>query len=230
LKSLSQLDRDGLADTLTYLHTDHLDTPRLATDPTGTAVWRWDGGAFGETVPNNDPDGDGNLTTVNLRYPGQYFDQETGLHYNWNRYYDPKMGRYITSDPIGLQGGLNTYAYVENNPLRRIGPDGLLGRYGVPPGWRSGNAGSGPCGAQGGFQFPQFSFGSACIRHDECYGTCNANKTWCDFQFQWNSTNSCSAGDWQCRVLSNTYFTALLHGGHGAFRRAQEEACRGCKK
>jgi RHS repeat-associated protein len=74
--------------------------------------WRWDGGAFGETVPNNDPDGDGTLTTVNLRYPGQYFDSETGLHYNWNRYYDPKIGRYITSDPIGLGGGMNTYLYA----------------------------------------------------------------------------------------------------------------------
>jgi RHS repeat-associated protein len=57
---------------------------------------------------------------VNLRYPGQYYDAETGLHYNWHRYYDPRIGRYITSDPIGLRGGLNTYAYTNNNPLRYI--------------------------------------------------------------------------------------------------------------
>ncbi|NOX26890.1 MAG: RHS repeat-associated core domain-containing protein [Gammaproteobacteria bacterium] len=57
--------------------------------------------------------------------PGQYFDQETNLHYNHHRYYDPELGRYITSDPIGLMAGLNTYSYVEQNPLYYYDPDGL---------------------------------------------------------------------------------------------------------
>lgn len=73
---------------------------------------------FGETAPTG-------TATVNLRYAGMYADGETGLHYNWNRYYDPRIGRYISSDPIGLAGGLNTYSYVRNNPLRYIDPWGL---------------------------------------------------------------------------------------------------------
>jgi RHS repeat-associated protein len=131
-------------EALRYLHTDHLGTPRLATDAAQQVLWRWDGNAFGDSAPNQDPDGDGTLTTVNLRYPGQYFDGETGLHYNWNRYYDPKTGRYITSDPMSVgahvqkwmaslgKGSidsppleLNSYAYVVNNPLRWIDPTGL---------------------------------------------------------------------------------------------------------
>ncbi|HID48987.1 MAG TPA: RHS repeat-associated core domain-containing protein, partial [Chromatiales bacterium] len=67
--------------------------------------------------------------SLNVRFPGQYYDEETGLHYNYFRYYDPSTGRYITSDPLGLQGGLNTYAYVENNPLNFIDPTGLCKDY-----------------------------------------------------------------------------------------------------
>ncbi|MBK6583936.1 MAG: RHS repeat-associated core domain-containing protein [Gammaproteobacteria bacterium] len=119
------------------IHTDHLGTPMRLTDTTGTVVWALDStpfdaihGAFG--LPNEDVDLNGISITYNARFPGQYFDAETGLNYNYFRDYDPGTGRYIESDPIGLEGGLNTYAYAGSNPLVYIDPDGLL--FGIPAG------------------------------------------------------------------------------------------------
>jgi len=64
--------------------------------------------------------------TLNLRLPGQYFDRETGLHYNRARYYDPALGQYLSPDPLGTPDGPNPYAYVAFNPLRYVDPDGLI--------------------------------------------------------------------------------------------------------
>ncbi|MDG4552135.1 MAG: RHS repeat-associated core domain-containing protein [Candidatus Contendobacter sp.] len=91
------------------VHADHLGTPRAVTDPIRQVdLWRWSltGSAFGEHPPQSDPDGDGQAFTLNLRFPGQYYDAESGLHYNYFRDYDPQTGRYIQSDPIGLERGL----------------------------------------------------------------------------------------------------------------------------
>ncbi|MCB1866782.1 MAG: RHS domain-containing protein [Chromatiales bacterium] len=102
-----------------FYHTDHLGTPQQLTDLANEIVWQGRATAFGETSE----------TIVNfaqpLRFAGQYEDQETGRYYNYARYYDPQVGRYITSDPIGLEGGINTYSYVVNNPITRYDPDGL---------------------------------------------------------------------------------------------------------
>ncbi len=109
-----------------FVHADHLNSPRLIVDQTNTPVWRWENNqAFGDNLADNDPDGDGTDFVYDLRFAGQYFDSETRLHYNYFRSYDPETGRYISSDPIGLAGGLNTYGYVGGNPLSLIDPLGL---------------------------------------------------------------------------------------------------------
>lgn len=104
---------------LYYFLNDHLGTPQLLVTASGTPAWQAAYLPFGQAQVS--------LATVenNLRFSGQYFDGETGLHYNWHRFYDPSTGRYISADPIGLEGGLNLYAYVENNSINWVDPWGL---------------------------------------------------------------------------------------------------------
>ena len=109
-----------------YLYPDHLNTPRVITDTSNTVVWRWDSDPFGTNAANEDPDGDGRKFVYNPRFPGQYFDRETGLHYNYFRSsYDPGTGRYGEADPIGIAGGLNVYGYANQNPMSFTDPTGL---------------------------------------------------------------------------------------------------------
>jgi RHS repeat-associated protein len=109
------------------IHTDHLNTPSVITDSNGNPVWRWDSAPFGETLPDENPQKTGSTRNFvfNLRFAGQYFDRETNLHYNYFRDYDPQTRRYIQSDPIGLYGGINTYAYSLQNPKSYVDPLGL---------------------------------------------------------------------------------------------------------
>lgn len=107
-----------------FVHTDHLGTPRLVVNKNGQRRWRWLADPFGTAAPETNPDGVGNFVQ-NLRYPGQYWDAESGFFYNGHRYYDPSLGAYIQSDPVGLRGGLNAYAYVGSNPLTFVDPLGL---------------------------------------------------------------------------------------------------------
>ncbi|WP_205904171.1 RHS repeat-associated core domain-containing protein, partial [Pseudomonas viridiflava] len=117
---LARIDqREGEAEnTLYYFHTDQIGTPLEMTDIDGQIVWQATYKAWGslEALTVNEVE-------QNLRFQGQYFDEETGLHYNTFRYYDPEVGRSITQDPIGLLGSVNLYSYA-SSPNNWIDPLG----------------------------------------------------------------------------------------------------------
>jgi RHS repeat-associated protein len=105
--------------SLYFVHTDHLDRPIMMTDANKAIVWQADYNPFG---------GVNSITgsaTNNLRFPGQYFLMEDGLHYNWYRHYDPTIGRYIQPDPLGFINGPSLYTYVRNDPIGFYDPYGL---------------------------------------------------------------------------------------------------------
>ena len=107
--------------TYHYLHTDHLYTPILATNKEGSITWKAVQEAFGAMSALNQ-----SRIIMNLRFPGQYYDAETGTHYNFHRDYKPNAGRYVQSDPIGLEGGINLFSYAKNNSLINTDSLGLL--------------------------------------------------------------------------------------------------------
>jgi RHS repeat-associated protein len=114
--------------TFEYIYTDQLGAPRAVTSSAGTTIWTWDfdRNPFGEASPADDPDGNGAGFTQPLRFPGQYFDSETSLHFNAFRDYEPSTGRYIENDPLGIRGGVTPYNYVLANPTKYIDLFGLV--------------------------------------------------------------------------------------------------------
>ena len=109
------------AGDLQWVLSDQIGQAQKLLDASAAVIWDRIATPFGEThavitgLEGDEP----------TRFPGQRFEQLTGLHYNFHRHYDPSLGRYLQADPIGLDGGLNLYAYAGNNPVSRIDPDGL---------------------------------------------------------------------------------------------------------
>jgi RHS repeat-associated protein len=134
-KAFDQLDASATSTPITvtvgpqpkmyFLQVDHLNTPRLVANQNGQAVWGWaQQEPFGLDVPDENPSGLGAFEFP-LRFPGQYFDKESNLTYNWMRDYDASTGRYVESDPIGIRGGVNTYGYVRSAPTSFVDSRGL---------------------------------------------------------------------------------------------------------
>ena len=105
-------------DSIYFVHSDHLNVPTVVTDKDKAIVWEGHRKPFGDTEVT--------VATIEqpFRFPGQYYDSETGLHYNLMRDYDPRLGRYVQSDPIGLGGGVSTYGYGGQNPIMAYDPTG----------------------------------------------------------------------------------------------------------
>lgn len=179
----------GSATKIYAVITDRNNTPRMLIDNSNNAVvWQWQSTAFGVGKPTGS-------VKFNLRFPGQYYDEFTGLHYNLNRYYNPEIGRYMEPDPIGLEGGLNPYAYAGSNPISNVDPSGLDYSSGYNWGWLAPERNFSQNQTFSGVQ-NQFQYGS---------GTFYADPMQFDFQKVVDIPQQI-----QISALNNGYFGGLL--------------------
>ncbi|MDR3446262.1 RHS repeat-associated core domain-containing protein [Dyella sp.] len=160
---IAVVDTAAGVSTVSYVHADGLGTPRAVTDATGASIWQfaYQGNAFGEQQPLS-----ASGYTYNLRFPGQYFDAESGLVYNIARSFEPATGRFVESDPTGIQHSQSTYAYVDDNPLIAFDPNGKAK---IVQG-RAGDASTIVCDGLGGISVylsPQITFDQMA-----CWGDC----------------------------------------------------------
>jgi RHS repeat-associated protein len=211
-----------------HLQPDHLGSPRkVIQSSTNTAIWDWPilNNPFGETAPNQDPDGNAVPFVLNLRFPGQYFDVETGLHYNYFRDYEPGTGRYVESDPIGLDGGVATYAYADDSPLSKID---YLGLKTCGAGWNDKIVPDNPFG---------FKFSECCQGHDDCYGCegerYDMQKIDCDSNFRVCMREKCKKYAppirFACKRIAGMYYGAVRRFSGKPFKNARKK-CDGCNE
>jgi len=200
-----------------YVHADHLGSPRAVTRSTDNVImWRWDNlDPFGANLPNENPAGQGEFK-YNLRFPGQYYDAEIGTHYNYHRDYNPAVGRYEQSDPIGSRGGISTYAYVEADPISGADPKGLARRDPRPRG-----PGCGPGYGTGipDNPFIVLKFRQCCVDHDNCYDDCQnqPTKEQCDNTFCGCLIAECNKNPATadvCLGVAGIYCFAAVSGGN----------------
>jgi RHS repeat-associated protein len=181
-----------------FYHNDHLGTPQKLSSTNGAVVWCAKYSSFGEAEVDHSSGVINNLTL-----PGQYYDQETRLKYNYWRYFDPEVGRYLRSDPIGLDGGINYYIYADNNPIALLDPKGLVcGSW-----WNDWIIPDKPDG---------YDFTNCCQKHDDCYkgkyNQCSKGKGKCDEEFYECMVRYCRRnhlGDIKCLHRASEYWNAV---------------------
>jgi RHS repeat-associated protein len=207
-----------------FYQNNHLGIPQKVTAVNGAAVWSAVHTSFGEADINP-----ASTVTNNLRFAGQYYDQETRLHYNYNRYYDSRTGRYLRTDPIGFDGGINLYVYALSNPGSLTDPRGLI-------------CGSGLLDLIVPDAPSDFDFSAACMWHDECYGRCpktGTNTSWgaksqCDRGFHNRMRRICRTsygGNRRCLSWADKYHWGVSRNSlaEEVFLEAQEN-CPGCEQ
>ena len=223
-----------------YLHGPAIDQPLAVEDGSGDVLWmladplgtvhdlaKRNAGTGTTSIVNHlTYDSFGEITTQsNPSQPSQYgftgrkWDGEAGLWWYRARWYDPGVGRFVSEDPIGFEGGdMSLYRYVENSPIGDNDPSGRT------------------CGSAGNDwlvpdTYISFNFTAACQWHDDCYGTCGNTKEFCDIGFYNRMMNSCRNVSWiyrfSCRSNARTYYYAVKWAAGGAYEDAQKEVC-GC--
>ena len=204
-----------------FYHQDGLGTVTELTDSTGTTAQSYAYDAYGNIIQQTG-------TVENpYTYTGREFDSETGLYYYRARSYDPRSGRFLQKDPVGMQGGLNLYAYAMGNPIKLTDPLGLAPYPSL-----------GVCGSSL-YQklfildgYGTYSFAKACTNHDSCYDRCGAGKAGCDDRFYLDMMEECNklTGLWaqDCKIAAVVYYAAVSELGDTAYRNAQAR-CKNCK-